>query len=221
MATSRAPSSSPASKSLLLRGAGLLGVILAGLVLFSGAASAVQTETFGISPAPGAAQSGGNHLEATTKPGAPVTENLLVWNRTSARLTLDLTVQPAHLGAKDVPALGGPVAPTRWIHLSHSALTLAPHASQLVPVTITVPRVLPHLPAQAAVVATPQQQSSARVSVLIRLAVLVSMDAAKNAPSRAPVGLIGWTALALVLAAALLGIGTSLRRSRPRRTSAG
>jgi hypothetical protein len=178
------------------------------------AARAVQTDSFGISPAPGSPQTGGDHLLATGRPGVPVTEQLLVWNRTASSLVLDLGVEPAHLGLHDVPALGGQSAPTRWVHLGRGQVDLGPHAAQLVPVTITLPRVLPHLPAQTAVVATPHTATKGGVSILIRLAVLISIRGAKDSPERAPLGAIGWAALAVVLSIAAVSAAVVARRRR-------
>ncbi|MHB1854498.1 MAG: hypothetical protein ACYCS2_05520 [Acidimicrobiales bacterium] len=186
------------------------------MVGWAGAAGAVQTDTYGIAPAPGSLQSGGDHLQALTQPGVAVHDRLLVWNRTAGPLTLDLSVEPAHLAPGDVPALGGPVAPTRWVHLDQPVVQLGPHADQLVSLTITVPRILPHLPAQAAVVATPAASAPGRVAVLIRLAVLISMDAAPSAPARAPLGTVGWVALAVLAAVAVTAAVVRLAsRRRP------
>lgn len=200
--------------------------MLAGSVVLAGMgvapAGAVQSDTFGISPAPGSPQSGGDHLEASARPGRSVDDQLLVWNRTAAALTLRLSVEPAHLGPRGVPSLGGPIAPTRWIHLGYTSVALPAHGTKLIPVTVAVPRVLPHLPAQAAVVATPVQTLTGRVSVVLQLAVLVSMNAAPGAASRAPLGTIGWVALALVLAAGLTWALLDVRqRSRRRRSTRG
>ncbi|HVA44552.1 MAG TPA: hypothetical protein VNF50_13810 [Acidimicrobiales bacterium] len=206
----------PVLGGLLLRGLLLGGLLLGGLVGFVLPAAAVQTDAYGIAPAPGSLQSGGDHLQAVTRPGAAVHDQLLVWNRTGAPLTLDLSVEPAHLAPGDVPALGGATAPTRWVHLDQPVVQLGPHADQIVSLTITVPRILPHLPAQAAVVATPETSTPGHVAVLIRLAVLISMDAAPSAPSRAPLGTVGWVGLAVLAAVALTvaAVRVTSRRGR-------
>ena len=191
-------------------------VVLAAVLVPPRPAGAVQSSTFGISPAPGTPQTGGDRLAATGRPGVPVTGQLLVWNRTASALVLDLSVEPAHLGPKGVPALGGLSAPTRWVHLGQPQVTLGPHATKLIPVTVALPRVLPPLPAQAAVVATPETGAKGGVSILVRLAVLISMNAARNAPSRAPVGTIGWVALSVLVVAALVAAAVLWRRRRPR-----
>lgn len=164
-------------------------------------AAAVQTSTFGISAGP--ARGGGSHLRASGRPGSPVDEQILVWNRTSRPLTLSLSVAPAHLIQGDVPALGGEEAPTRWVHLGQDVVTLGPHVAQEVGVSVVLPRILPHLPATAAILARPVATSAAAVSVVVQLGVLVTMSAAAHAPRRAPLGLLGWTAAGMLAAAVL------------------
>ena len=202
---------------------GVLGA-LSGVVvlLLSGApARAVQTTTYGITPAPGTNQSGGNHLQATAGPGQSVHDQLLVYNRTTGPLTIDLSVVPAHLGPHDIPALGGSEEATHWVHLDQTVVNLGPSAKQLVGVTITLPRVLPHLPAQAAVLANPVSSTPGQVSVVIQLAVLISMNASTGAPGRAPIGTIGSVAIGVLGTAAVAGLVVGLvMRRRTRKQAA-
>ncbi|HZT66159.1 MAG TPA: hypothetical protein VFA11_10260 [Acidimicrobiales bacterium] len=192
---------------LVLRLAVAAGISLAGIVAAAMPAAAVQTATFGIAPAKDAPQQAGQ-LAASVRPGQPTGDDVTVWNRTAHELTLDLSVVAAHLGPDGHPVLGGDPRPATWVHLGQSVVTLAPHGQQTIAVNVVTPRRLPHLPASAAIIATPEHASAAPVSVVVRLGVMVSITAAGGAPLRAPLGMIGWVALGLLLAA---GLGAAIR----------
>src|SRR5581483_10967692 len=89
-------------------------------------------------------------------------------------------------------------------HLDQTEVTLPPFGKQNVGVTIELPRVLPKLPAQAAVVAEPVAAGGSAPTVVLRLAVMVSIDGAAGAPGRAPMATVGWVAVGVL---SLVGVG--------------
>jgi hypothetical protein len=184
-----------------------LGLFLIAL-LAAAPASAIETSAFGL--APGGTQNR-TALHEDVRPGKRTDDTVRVWNKTAQPVTVNLMVQGATINAKGQVHLGGNGGAAGWVRLSSSTVTLAPHASMDVPVTVTGPRKMPGGTSNAAIVAEAQAPDAAHVAVLQRVALMVYASAPSGSPLRAALGWAAWVAVGLLVVVA----GFVVQRSRP------
>jgi hypothetical protein len=162
-----------AHASLVLAAAGTAVVMAAAPAL------AVQTTSFGL-----AATGDRTRLSHAAGTGT-VADSVRLYNRQAKPITLQLSVIGVTRAPHDDYVLGGAgVGLARAVRVGASSVTLAPHASRTVPVTIDTSQV-EATAEYAAVTAVQAPAASTGVSVQQRLAVLVAVTGGKAAPARA------------------------------------
>ncbi|HEV7888618.1 MAG TPA: hypothetical protein VGO92_13755 [Acidimicrobiales bacterium] len=183
--------------------AGVGGVLVAG----AGPADAIETASFGLGPSGDGRRTA---LHEQVRPGKHVDDGVRLWNKTGEPVTVSLTVQGASIAPDGTVSLGGNGGAAKWVHLGRSSVTLAAHASTVVPVKVSAPRTLPAGTTTAAVVAEPVLPGAKDAAVVQRVALMVYVGAPAGAPLTARLGRVVWTAaglLALVLLFALRPVG--------------
>jgi hypothetical protein len=196
----------------------LAGVLIAtagALIAPSAPAGAVQTTTWGIMAAPSGGKSRAIIDHAAN--GGVVQDAVVVYNRTGAPITVDLSVIGASYSNGSyqfASSRSGPLAGATSLPVA--SVRLGPHQQARVPVTIHMPRGL-KAPAFAAIAAESAAVNEGALVVQQRLVVLI-----KASPSSYVLPLVGhepwlWGSIALIV---LLGVcALAARELRRRRQS--
>lgn len=189
------------------------------LVLPASGASAVETELYGVAPAP--PPNGGprpSTLRVSAHGGETVTGGLQLWSRSDTSLALHLRVA----GATPTPGgrfeIGAPTGAAEWVELGEDRVVLDPDETVVVPFTVHAPgdldtTVEEHL---AALVVEPDLESGDGISVLPRVSTVVHIEPLAGPPpgSGTPTGIWPARGLALALLAGAAGALLTARRSR-------
>lgn len=193
-------------------------VVLVVAVMCATPASAIETATWGITPAPGPEGTRSSAFHPEIRPGRTTTSAVELWNKGTTPLKLRLSATPAQVVDGEA-ALGGDGTGVSWISFRHPEITLSPGALQRVEFEIRAPHSLPSSDVAVAILATPSTEGSAAPAVMERLAVMAYLAPAAGAPRSVSPGLGLLPFVASLLLGAVL-VGTVLhRRARvsPRR----
>jgi hypothetical protein len=190
-------------------------VLSAGVLAFGGTATAIQTTTWGIQPAPhaGGLRAGLNYPSN----GQTVHDAVIVYNRTASAEVIDLSVMTAaHVNGtyQYASKLTGLAA---GVTLAGHQIDLGPHQQATVPVTVKLPR-RSKVTALAAISAESAPVKQGSLLIQQQLVILV-----KATPSTGPAPVVAnltvWGPIAgalLAVVAGLLGLAARRRsRSRP------
>lgn len=178
----------------------------------AGAASAIETASFGLEPAGSADRTA---LHPRVKPGAKAEDAVRIWNKTDKPLVVRLQVQGAAIAEGGQVSLGGNGGAAQWISLGQDRVELAPAASVDVPLVLRAPRNMPEGETTAAIVAEVEPVGgSSNVAVVQRVALMVYASAPAGSSLRASLGWALWLAAGLLLGVAVYAMALRTRRRR-------
>lgn len=186
-------------------------IVSAGALLFGAPAQAVQTQTWGITAASGS--TGLTH----SADGSTVREAVLVYNRTAAPITINLSVLATNYQNgvyQFAKPTSGLAADTK---LGTSSVHLGPHQQVQVPITIKLPRNI-KAPMLAGIGAEAAPINHGALSIRERLVVLVKATPSSHSVPihlSAP-NVAGWGAAAAVLLAVVVAYMARQKRRSTR-----
>ena len=193
-----------------MRRALALIAVVVGVALWAAApAQAIETKTFGMEPNPSDTRTS---YRIEVRPGATTTEELRVWNKTDAALTLELSAISASVDAAGKVALGGASGVGSWFSFDPEQVQLAPKASEVVRFSVSPPRSLDGSDVAAAVTVEPVATEGGGVAVVQRLATMVYIDTIAGTAS----GGIDWKIPALIVLSVVSIAGAVAAWTRPR-----
>lgn len=172
------------------------------------AAQAIETATFGLTPAGGA---GRTALHESVRPAHGVVDGVRLFNKTTTPVTVHLTVEPASIVNGEV-RLGQDGGAAAWVKVGQSTVTLPARGDVVVPVNVAAPRTMPGGTSTAAVVAEAQSNGAA---VVQRVALMVYVKTPPHSPLKAGLGWVAWIAAVLLGAVVVYAVSGRGRRRTP------
>lgn len=192
----------------------LLLLVIGGLLWATvPAVNAIETASFGLAPAGGQTRTA---LHEDVAPGGTSRDAVRVWNKTSAPLTLTVSVQRASLDPDGKVELGGTGGAASWVRVERTELSLGPRESVDVGVVVDAPREMPGGTSTAAIVVAPAASTSAESAVVQRVALMVYVQAPSGSGLRAALPWFAWAAVALLVVVASLVLRRTLVSGRGR-----
>lgn len=184
------------------RAAAVTALLLVGLVVLAGPASAIETAEFGMEPA--SREESGGPLRIEVPAGGGETERALrIWNKTKRPLEIRLQVVSATRAADGTAALGGDSPSVQWVTLAPASAAIPPRGERKVTVRITMPKDTGPGTHTFAIVAEPAPPAGqAPPAVVSRLAVAGFLDIGSAPAPASSLALLPVLAAAVALAGA-------------------
>lgn len=182
-----------------------------GVLISSTPTGAIETATFGLDVAE---ESDDGRLHIPLAAGRTTGRDVLVWNKQSEPLQLQLSVAPAVVDGTGKAALGGSdTDPVEWVEVP-KAIDLRAGERRRVTVEVRAPREIDAATRSVAIVAEPAAtDGSSPPAVVQRLALTTYLEPDESSLI-ASLGPFPWIALAVLLLVVVLAVRAAVRRRR-------